>query len=78
MRLSEQYTVEWSQYHRDRRAIELTKTKNGHQRTVHLNQDAIDAIESLKIPSQRMRGRMFPREGDKYRFDNRSWFVPCL
>jgi site-specific recombinase XerD len=47
MRLSEQYTAaEWSQYHKDRRAIELMKTKNGHQRTVHLNQDAIDAIES--------------------------------
>ena len=62
MRLSEQYTAEWSQYQKDRRAIELTKTKNGHQRTVHLNQDAIDAIESLKVPGQRMRGRIFPRE----------------
>jgi integrase len=78
MRLSEQYTAEWSQYQKDRRAIELSKTKNGHQRTVHLNQDAIDAIESLKLPGQRMRGRIFPREGSKDRFDNRSWFVPCL
>lgn len=78
MRLSEQYTAEWPQYQKDRRAIELSKTKNGHQRTVHLNQDAIDAIESMKGPGQRMRGRIFPREGNKDRFDNRSWFVPCL
>jgi integrase len=78
MRLGEQYTVEWSQVHLDHHAIELTKTKNGHERTVHLNADAIAAIQSLKIPGQRMRGRVFPREGDKDRFDNRSWFVPCL
>jgi integrase len=78
MRLSEQYTVDWSQYVLARRAIELKKTKNGDDRTVHLNQDAIRAIESLKIPGQRMRGRMFPREGEKDRFDTRSWFVPCL
>jgi site-specific recombinase XerD len=78
MRLSEQYSVEWPQVHLDRRAIDLKKTKNGHERTVHLNQDAIDAIASLKLPGQRMRGRVFPREGSKDRFDNRSWFVPCL
>jgi integrase len=78
MRLSEQYSVEWPQVHLDRRAIDLKKTKNGHERTVHLNQDAIDAIQSLKLPGQRMRGRVFPREGNKDRFDNRSWFVPCL
>jgi site-specific recombinase XerD len=86
MRLSEQYTVDWSQYHKDRRAIELSKTKNGHQRTVHLNQDAIDAIESLRLPGLRMRGRIFPREDrstvytdrKEERFDNRSWFLPCL
>jgi hypothetical protein len=53
MRPSEHYTVEWPQYHADRRVIELSKTKNGDARTVHLNQDAIDAIESLKIPGQR-------------------------
>ena len=86
MRLSEQYSAEWSQYHKDRRAIELTKTKNGHQRTVHLNQDAIDAIESVRVPGVKMKGRIFPREDrsvvfinrKQERFDNRSWFVPCL
>ncbi len=47
MRLSEQYTCTWSQVHLDRRTIELTKTKNGSARTVHLNSDAVEAIESL-------------------------------
>lgn len=93
MRLSEQYTVEWSQYHADphdasRRVIELSKTKNGDARTVHLNADAQAAIESLRIPGQRMKGRMFPREHREFKvtregqrkenFDNRSWFAPCL
>lgn len=78
MRLTEQYTVDWNQVHLDRKAIELTKTKNGYQRTVHLNADAIAAIESRKVPGHRMKGRLFPREGSKDRFDNRSWFVPCL
>ena len=64
--------------HLDRKTIELTKTKNGYQRTVHLNADAIAAIESRKVPGHRMKGRLFPREGSKDRFDNRSWFVPCL
>ncbi len=60
IRLSEQYTVEWSQYRADphdpnRRVIELSKTKNGDDRTVHLNTDAHAAIESMRIPGQRMK-----------------------
>jgi integrase len=78
MRLSEQYTVQWMQFHPDRRTIELTKTKNGHARTVHLNADAVAAIESVKRQGQRGSDRMFPREGTQDRFDNRSWYVPCL
>jgi len=72
MRLSEQYTIQWSQVHLDRRTIELTKTKNGHARTVHLNADAVAAIESVKRPGQRGSDRLFPREGTKGRFDTRS------
>jgi integrase len=45
MRLSEQYSCTWSQVHFDRRTIELTKTKNGPARTVHLNSDAVAALE---------------------------------
>jgi len=34
----------------ERRTIDLTKTKNGSARTVHLNSDAVGAIESHKVP----------------------------
>ncbi len=82
MRPSEQYTVDWSQYDPSRRAIDLVKTKNGDQRTVHLNAEALAAIESLRRPHQGRTDRIFPRESrtDVYpkrkqeRFDNRSWF----
>jgi integrase len=76
MRLSEQYSCRWSQVHLGRRTIELTKTKNGSDRTVHLNADAIAAIESLRRSNQKAADPVFPREGS--RFDTRSWFVPCL
>jgi len=76
MRLSEQYTCIWSQIDLDRRTIELTKTKNGSARTVHLNSDAVAAIESLRLPKQHSGGLVFSREGKNY--ETRSWFRPCL
>jgi integrase len=81
MRLSEQYTIDWSQVNTDRRAIDLDKTKNGSVRTVHLNADALAAIESVRRPGQNRTDRVFPRldrkaptERKQERFDNRSWF----
>jgi hypothetical protein len=62
MRLSEQYTVERSQYDPAFRTINLRKSKNCGGRVIDLNADAIAAIESLKVPGQRMKGRVFPRE----------------
>jgi integrase len=76
MRLSEQYSLTWSQAHLDRRTIDLTKTKNGSARTVHLNADSIAALESIRLKGQKSGDPVFPREGS--RFDTRSWFVPCL
>jgi integrase len=76
MRLSEQYSLTWSQVHLDRRTIDLTKTKNGSARTVHLNADSIAALESIRLKGQKSGDPVFPREGS--RFDTRSWFVPCL
>jgi integrase len=78
MRLSEQYSCMWSQVDLERRTIELTKTKNGSARTVHLNADALKAIGSLKRPLQKASDPVFPREGSQGRFDTRSWFQPCL
>lgn len=76
MRLSEQYTCTWSQVNLDRRTIELTKKKNGSARTIHLNSDAVAAIESLRRPKQRSGDPVFTREGKSY--DTCSWFRPCL
>ncbi len=65
MRLSEQYSCTWSQVHLDRKTIELTKTKNGSARSVHLNSDAIAALESLKRPRQHASDPVFTREGSR-------------
>ena len=76
MRLTEQYSCRWSQVDLDRGTIELTKTKNGSDRTVHLNSQAVAAIGSLQLRRQKNTDRVFPHEGS--RFDTRSWFMPCL
>jgi integrase len=76
MRLSEQYSLTWGQVHFDRRTIELTKTKNGSARTVHLNADSLGALETLHHKLKRASDPVFPRQGP--RFDTRSWFMPSL
>jgi site-specific recombinase XerD len=75
-RLTEQYSCRCSQMYLDRRAIELTKTKNGSDRTVYLNADAVAALASRRNPHQKSSDHLFPREGATY--DTRSWFKPCL
>ena len=59
MRLSEQYSCTWSQVHLDRRTIDLTKTKNGSARTVHLNSDAVAALNHLDAQSKSLLIRSF-------------------
>jgi len=78
MRLTEQYTCTWAQVDLERGTIELTKTKNWSARTVHLNSDAVAAIQSVRPAKPRPSDRVFPRETTTARFDNRSWFQPCL
>jgi integrase len=62
MRLGEQYSCTWSQIHLDSPTIELTKTRNGSARAVHLNSDAIAALESPRRPRQRPSDPVFPGE----------------
>ena len=66
----------WGQVHIDRRTIDLTKTKNGSARTVHLNADSVAAFQTLKHKLHKPADPVFVRQGP--RFDTRSWFVPCL
>lgn len=72
MRLTEQYSCTWSQVDLTRRAIDLTDTKNGFARTIHLNHDALAAIQSVRQPTQKPADKVFPREGSQGRYDTRS------
>jgi integrase len=76
MRLSEQYSLTWGQVNFERRTIDLTKTKNGSARTVHLNADAVAALERMKLNRSTPKEPVFPRQGAT--FDTRSWFHPVL
>jgi integrase len=76
MRLTEQYTVTWNQVSCDRKTIELTKTKNGSRRTVHLNPDALAAIESARRPGQKGNEAVFPSAEKE--FSTRAWFESCM
>jgi site-specific recombinase XerD len=76
MRLTEQFTVTWSQVHLDRRTIELTKTKNGSARTVHLNVDAEDVFERLSAKKHRPNDRVWPSENKQITV--RAWFPPAM
>jgi site-specific recombinase XerD len=68
--------------HLDRRMIRTSKAKNNRKvilgRTIHLNADAVATVESLKHKGQKSSDPVFPREGEKDKFDTRSWFEPCL
>jgi hypothetical protein len=50
----------------------LTKTKNGSDRTVYLNADALAVLTAMR--RSKAKDPIFPREGKKP--DTRSWFPP--
>jgi integrase len=81
-RLSEQYSLTWRMVDIKRRVARTPRTKSNRRviegRTLHLNAESIGAIESMRRPGLKSTDPVFPREGDKDRFDTRSWFVPCL
>jgi integrase len=76
MRAGEQYSVTWRQVHLDRKKIELTETKNTEPQTVHLNQTALDAINSVRTEFAKPSDVVFPRNTQA--IDNRWWFFPCF
>jgi integrase len=76
MRLSEQYSCQWSQVDLQRGTIRLSDTKNGSARTVYLAPDALAAIKSLKASGQRPSDLVFDPSWS--RNDTRGWFLPCL
>jgi integrase len=81
MRLGEQYGCTWGQVHFERRTIELRDTKNGEDRTVHLNRAALEVLErrSAEHPKNAKPTDLVlprPRKGQAGA-SNRSWFDPC-
>lgn len=75
MRMGEQYRVTWKAVNEARRTIELKDTKNGSPRTVHLNQIALTAIESVRPKQPTGADRVFPLHAAR---GNGSWFDPCV
>ena len=59
----------------DRRTIELTKTKNGIERTVHLNANALAALQRLAEKPHQKRDRVFRLTGET--MTTKDWFTPC-
>jgi len=75
MRLSEQFSVTWSQVHLDRRTIELSDTKNGSHRTVHLNSTALETLQGIRS-NRKGSEVVFPSPYADY--TQRDWFAPAL
>ena len=62
MRLSEQYTLTWSQVDFQRREVRLSKTKNGSRRSIPMNASVQSAFEAMrKVASDKTAsGSVFP------------------
>ena len=81
MRLSEQYGCTWTQVHLDRKTIELKDTKNGEDRTVHLNSTALEILKRRsdeRPKNAKPADLVFPRpRKGQAGASNRSWFDLC-
>ena len=77
-RLSEQYRILWPMVDIVRTARAKSNRRVIEGRTILLNAESIEAVESMRQRKHKPNDPVFPREGDKARFDTRSWFVPCL
>lgn len=77
MRKSEQFTVTWEQVSTVHKYIHLTKTKNGSERYVSLNSEALRAIAALKQHHDEMKepcDAVFLSWQNKPMTDPREWF----
>jgi integrase len=72
MRQGEQFAISWGQVDLDRKTIDLTDTKNGDNRIVHLNKAALEALQSIKPIDAKETDLVFPDE------KTRHWFNECL
>ena len=79
MRMSEQYTLRWSQVSLESRELHLPKTKTGNARIITLNNTAMGAFNSLKAASTVPTDLVFPsiRTGDSLQ-GSRGWFGSAM
>jgi site-specific recombinase XerD len=78
MRLSEQFTLTWSQVDFKQRKIQLTETKNGSNRAVVLNKVAVAALEGLAKREHKPSDRVFLTESGEPIKNPRKWFESCV
>jgi site-specific recombinase XerD len=78
MRKSEQFSVIWDQVDFTQKSLHLSATKNGSDRYVSLNSEAIRALESLKETHKRLKlpddSTLFVSAQNKPMADPREWF----
>jgi integrase len=77
MRMSEQFSLKWSQVEFDTKTVHLPVTKNGKPHTVRLNAKALDAFQTLRALSK---GSVvvFPTGDGTAVKTTRAWFDPAV
>jgi integrase len=81
MRKSEQYGLKWRDVDFTAQTVTLHKTKNGDGRVVHLIQDVIEALKTLRaLDLTRREGRVNPTPDDMVFAigDNKKWFQQAV
>ena len=80
MRMSEQYSLRWTQVDFERRQIHLPRTKNKDPRTIPLNTVALSALKQLRGAGKlAVNAPVFPsvRSGEALK-GSRGWFPTAL
>jgi integrase len=84
VRRGEQYRITWDDVNFDRREILVPKTKYGPARTVHMNDDVVDAMRELQkmslVPREWKKGKpsKVPTNSVFSIVENRTWFHSAL
>ena len=69
MRQGEQFSMSWNQVDWNQKTIRLLDTKNGENRTVHLNKMALEGLQSIKPQGAKGTDLVFPDEKTRHSFN---------
>ena len=78
MRLTEQFTCTWPQVDFERKAVHLKRTKNGTDRTVRLNPEALTALREQATYRQKGSELVWPGLFKSQTYGTRDWFTAAL